>query len=174
MPDWCHVTAVKTIEVSDETYAALQQLAAQAGRAPEEILASLLALSPASAVADEPLAAWMLGPEFRGLAEPERYLALLGWMATRHATEFGEFIRAQSVGRRFLGLTRDEVVEACRQNRARQIAGTQYWAVMNLDATTRHRFLRRVLEFAGYREEVIALAATALASSATPPLARVA
>jgi predicted transposase YbfD/YdcC len=50
----------------------------------------------------------------------------LGWVSVRHSEEFAEFIRRQSGRRRFLGLTREEVVETCRHCQAREIAGTPY------------------------------------------------
>ena len=49
-----------------------------------------------------------------------------------------------------------------QRNHARQIPGTQYWAVMNIDATTRRRFVCRLLEFIGCHDETVALARHAL------------
>jgi negative modulator of initiation of replication len=147
---------VKNIEVSDEVYAALQRLATGFHRTPDEVLASLLNVPTGSPEATEPLAAFILSAEFRAkFTDADKYLAVLAWIAVRHAEEFGEFIRAQSSGRRFLGLSREEIVETCRHNQARQIDGTQYWAIMNIDTATKHRFLARVLDFIGYREAVI-------------------
>ena len=59
-------------------------------------------------------------------------------------------------------MNRDDIVEACRHNQARQIDGTQYWAIMNIDTATKRRFLGRVLDFIGYRESVIELACSTL------------
>jgi negative modulator of initiation of replication len=152
-------TAVKKIEISDEVYAALQELATGFNRTPNDVLASLLNIPTTSAEAAEPLAAFILSAEFRTkTTDADKYLGLLGWISRKHEAEFGEFIRAQSSGRRFLGLSREEIVEACRHNQARQIEGTQYWAIMNLDTATKRRFLARVLEFIGYREAVIEFA----------------
>lgn len=150
---------MKKIEISDDVYAALQDLATGFHRTPDDVLASLLNVPRASTEAAEPVAAFVLGAEFRAKAtDAEKYLALLSWIAERHKDEFGEFVRAQSNGRRFLGLSREEIVEACRHNQARQIDGTQYWAIMNLDTATKRRFLARVLEFIGYRDTVIEFA----------------
>ena len=147
---------MKHIELSDAVYAALQRLATDAGATPDEVLASLLSVPAASPEAAEPLAAFVVGAEFRTAStNDDKYLALLGWVATRHAEEFAEFIRGQSGGRRYLSMSREEIVEACRGHRARQIDGTQYWAVLNLDAATKRRFLGRLLEFIGYRDAVI-------------------
>ena len=154
---------VKHIEVSDEVYAALQELATGFHRTPDDVLASLLNIPHASSEATEPLAAFVLSVEFRAkVTDAEKYLGILGWIAERHAGEFGEFIRSQSGGRRFLSLSREEIVEACRHNQARQIDGTQYWAIMNIDTATKRRFLARVLEFIGYRETVIDFVCSAI------------
>jgi negative modulator of initiation of replication len=149
------VRAVKNIEVSDEVYTALQQLATGFHRTPDEVLSSLLNVPAASPEATEPLAAFILSPDFRAkFTDADKYLSILGWLAERHAAEFGEFIRSQSGGRRYLSLSRDEILEACRHNQARQIETTPYWAIMNIDTATKRRFLARVLEFVGYRDEV--------------------
>lgn len=154
---------MKTIDVSDEVYEALQGMATGFHRTPNEVLAALLNVPDSSPEAAEPLAAYILSAEFRALfTDADKYLALLGWVATRHPGEFGEFIRSLPGGRRFLGLSREEIVETCRHNQARQIDGTQYWAIMNLDTATKRRFLARVLEFIGYREEVIEFACAVL------------
>lgn len=152
---------MKRIEVSDEVYSALQRLATGFHRTPDEVLASLLNVSTGSPDATEPIAAYVIGPEFRAkYTDAEKYLALLSWIAARHATEFGEFIRSQPSGRRFLSLSREEIVATCRHNQARQIGGTQYWAIMNIDTATKRRFLARLLDFIGYREDVVEFVCT--------------
>lgn len=154
---------MKKIEVSDAVYAALQRLASGFHRTPDEVLSSLLNVPTATAEAAEPIAAFVLSTDFRGkFTDADKYLALLSWIAVRHAEEFAEFIRSQSGRRRFLSLSREEIVEACRHNQARQIAGTHYWAIMNIDTATKRRFLSRVLEFIGYRDDIIEFACGAI------------
>jgi len=80
----------------------------------------------------------------------------------RHAEEFGEFIRAQSGGRRYLSMSREEIVEACRHNQAGRSTARNTGPIMNIDTATKRRFLARVLEFIGYRDAVIELACSAL------------
>lgn len=147
---------MKNIEVSDEVYAALQKLATGFHRTPGEMLEALLHVPAFSPEAPEPLAAFVVSVEFRAkVTDTDKYLALLSWVAARHAEEFGEFIRSLPGGRRYLSLSREEILAVCRHNQARQIDGTQYWAIMNLEAATKRRFLARLLEFIGYRDEVI-------------------
>jgi len=147
---------VKNIEVSDEVYAALQRLATGFHRTPDDVLASLLNVPHASPESAEPLAALVLSAEFRAkFTDADKYLGILAWIAERHTAEFGEFIRGQTGGRRYLSMSREEILETCRHNQARRIDGTQYWAIMNIDTATKRRFLARVLEFIGYREAVI-------------------
>ncbi len=154
---------VKNIEISDEVYAALQALATGFHRTPDDVLAALLNVPHASPEAAEPIAAFVLSAEFRAKnTDADKYLAILGWLAERHAGEFGEFIRSQSGGRKFLSLSREEILETCRHNQARQIDGTQYWAIMNIDTPTKRRFLARVFEFIGYRDTVIEFVCSAI------------
>jgi negative regulator of replication initiation len=154
---------MKRIDVGDEVYNALQKLANGFNQTPDAVLANLLNVQNAPRHAADPLAAFLLSPEFRGkFTDADKYLSILGWISARHSGEFNEFIRAQSGGRRYLGLNRDEIVEACRHNQARQITGTPYWAIMNIDTATKRRFLSRVLEFTGYREEIIEFACNSI------------
>ncbi len=147
---------MKQIEISEEVYAALQKLANGFNQTPDAVLASLLNLSSAPRGAADPLAAYVVSQDFRGkFTDADKYLAILGWVAARHSGEFGEYIRSQTAGRRYLSMSREEILETCQHNQARQIAGTPYWAIMNIDTATKRRFLARVLEFTGYREEII-------------------
>jgi negative modulator of initiation of replication len=52
-------------------------------------------------------------------------------------------------------LGRDEVQEIRARNQARQIPGTHYWAVMTIEAATKARFVRRLLEFVGCHDETV-------------------
>lgn len=154
---------MKKIEISEQVYEALQNLATGFHRTPDEVLASLLNLPDAAPDAAEPIAAFILSPEFRSkFTDAEKYLGLLGWLADRHPADFAEFIRSLETGRRYLGLSREEVLETCRHNQARQIDGTCYWAIMNLDTPTKRRFLARVMEFVGYRESAVEFACAAI------------
>jgi negative regulator of replication initiation len=155
--------SVKNIEVSDDVYTVLQQLATGFHRTPDDVLASLLEIPRASPEAAEPLAAFVLSAEFRAkFTDADKYLGILAWVAERHAAEFGEFILSQTSGRRYLSRSREEILETCRHNQARQIDGTQYWAIMNIDTATERRFLARVLEFIGYRDAVIEFTCSAI------------
>lgn len=147
---------MKEIQVTEEVYDALKRLTSDFHQSPNDVLASLLGLPVVTSDSTEPLVAFISSAEFRAkFTDADKYLALLGWIAARHASEFQEFILSLSQGRRYLSMTREEILEQCRHNQARQIPGTHYWAIMNIDTPTKRRFLSRVLEFAGYRDELI-------------------
>ena len=149
---------MKNIEVSDEVYETLKGLTTGFHQSPNDVLAALLNLPASPTAANEPLIGFVLSAEFRAkFTDADKYLAILSWLAARHASDFNEFILSLShsaSGRRYLGLSREEIVEQCRHNQARPIPGTHYWAIMNIDTATKRRFLSRVLDFIGYREEV--------------------
>jgi negative modulator of initiation of replication len=150
---------MKNIEVSDEVYEELKKLTTDFHQSPNDVLTAMLNLGVSPSAVTEPLIAYLLGSEFRTkFTDADKYLAILGWTAAQHASDFKEFIVSLSgspSGRRYLGLSREEIVEQCRHNQARQIPGTHYWAIMNIDTATKRRFLSRVLEFIGYREEIV-------------------
>lgn len=112
---------------------------------------------------DESLVLFLGGPEFLALTGPtERYLALLSWCATSCHRDFAEFILHQESGHRYLMLTPDEVQEVRAHNHARQIDGTQFWAVMTIDPKSQRRFVRRLLEFIGCHDQTVTEACRAL------------
>jgi negative regulator of replication initiation len=150
---------VKKIEVSDDVYETLKRLTTDFHQSPNDVLAALLNVGIAPSASDEPLIGFLMGAEFRTkFTDADKYLSILGWIADKHGSEFNEFIMSLSAwpsGRRYLGMTREEIVEQCRHNQARQIPNTHYWAIMNIDTATKRRFLARVLEFIGYREYIV-------------------
>lgn len=157
---------MKNLELSDETYAALQRLAAAKNVSPNELLAALL-LEGRPRLDGDSLLFLLVGAEFRALADPtERYLALLAWCARNHASDFADFISHQESGHRYLMLSPDEIQEVRERNHARQINGTQFWAVMTIDPDSKRRFVRRLLEFIGCRDGTVIEACRALGLTA--------
>jgi negative modulator of initiation of replication len=156
---------MKQIEVSEQVYDALKRLTSDFHQSPNDVLAALLNLpAPLSGeAAREPLLAYLVSPEFRAkFTDADKYLAILSWVAARDPADFHEFILSLDSRRRYLGRSREEILAQCRHNQARQIPGTPFWAIMNLDTATKRRFLSRVLDFAGYREEVIDVVCSAI------------
>ena len=114
-------------------------------------------------LAGDTLLCHLASEEFTRLADPvDRYLDLLAWCARHYAADFADFISCQESGRRYLSLNRDEFNEVRAHNRARQIDGTPFWAVMTIDDATRSRFVRRLLEYIGCHDETVAHACHAL------------
>jgi negative modulator of initiation of replication len=167
---------MKKIDVSDDVFDALKRLTSDFNQSPNDVLATLLNIGPVPSESDAPLVGFLLGSEFRAkFTDADRYLAILGWIAARHGSEFNEYILSLSAspgGRRYLGLSREAIVEQCRHNQAREIPDTHYWAIMNIDTATKRRFLSRVLEFIGYREDVVELVCSVIGSR--QPLRRIA
>lgn len=158
--------SMKTVELSDETYTALQDLAAAKNLTLDELLAALIQERRSSLVGDN-LFLFLMGDEFRALIDPtQRYLAVLAWCASNHASDFGEFILHQESSRRYLMLSGDEIQEVRARNHARQIGGTQFWAVMTIDSRSKRRLVRRLLEFIGCRDETVGEACRALGLAA--------
>ncbi|MFI5337397.1 MAG: hypothetical protein ACHQ5A_11470 [Opitutales bacterium] len=148
---------MRTVVLSEEAYTALERLAADWRQPAAEVLETLLGAGP-SPEADG-LLFHLLGAEFAAQTDPEeRYLGLLAWIARHHAADFSSFLSRQDSARRYLLLDRDEVNAIRASHPARQIDGTPYWAVMGLEAATRRRFVRRLLEFIGCHDETVALA----------------
>jgi len=151
---------MKTVELTDETHAALERLAAARKQTVEELLA---ALAREPGLEGDSLLLFLRSADFTALSDPtERYLALLAWCARNHASDFADFISHQESGYRYLFMSREEFDEVRTHNRARQIDGTQFWAVMTIGPGTRRRFVRRLLEFIGCHDETVTEACRAL------------
>ena len=145
---------MKHVELSDEAYAALQELAAAKKLLPSEVLATLLGTG--KPMSGDHLLFYLISAEFTALSgQTERYLALLAWVAKHYACDFADFISHQESARRYLMLSREEVNDVRSHNHARQIDGTQFWAVMSIDDATKARFVRRLLEFIGCHDETV-------------------
>ena len=158
---------MKEVELSDAAYAALLRLAAAKNLSPAEVLATMLG-GERPPLAGDHLLFFLAGAEFTAQPDPTaRYLALLAWVARNYACDFADFISHQESGRRYLMLNRDEVNEVRSHNHAQQLAGTQYWAVMTIDDTTKRRFVCRLLEFIGCHDETVTAACRGLGLSET-------
>ena len=152
----------KLVELNDETYAALQRLAVAKNLSPAEVIAAMVGDSRPPLGGDH-LLFYLTSAGFPAATDrTERYLALLAWCATNYATDFADFISHQDSGRRYLAWNRDEINEARARNHARQIDGTQFWAVMTIDDATRRRFVCRLLEFIGCHDETVVQACRSL------------
>ena len=159
---------MKEVELSDEAYRALLQLAAAKNLTPAEVLATMLR-DDRPPLAGDNLLFFLTRAEFTAQPDPAaRYLALLSWLARNYACDFADFISHQESGRRYLMLSRDEVNAVRSHNHAVQLAGTQYWAVMTIDDATKRRFVCRLLEFIGCHDETIAHACRALGLADAP------
>ena len=160
---------MKNVELSDEAYTALQRLAAAKNLTPDALLAAMLQAGRPPLGGDN-LLFYLAGAEFAALSDPtERYLALLAWAAKNYACDFADFISHQESCLRYLMLNREEIQEVRARNHARQIDGTQFWAVMTIDQPTKRRFVCRLLEFIGCHDETVAEACRALGLGAAEP-----
>jgi negative modulator of initiation of replication len=160
-------SAMKSVELSDDAYEALERLASAKQLSPAELISSLLGAG--RPLTGDHLLFFLTGTEFAKQHDPiERYLALLAWVARNYACDFGDFVSQQHNARRYLMLSRDEVNQIRTHNHARQIDGTQFWAVMAIDTPTRARFVRRLLEFIGCHDETVAQAISAIGLDGTP------
>ncbi|WP_438481403.1 hypothetical protein [Oleiharenicola lentus] len=153
---------MKHVELSEAAYDALMRLAAAKNISPADLLTSLLGAERPPLAGDN-LLFFFASLEFAAQSDSTaRYLALLSWVAKHYACDFADFIAHQDSGRRYLMLSRQEFHHVRTHNHATQIAGTQYWAVLNIDDSTKRRFVCRMLEFIGCHDETIAHACRAL------------
>ena len=146
---------MRTLELSDDAFAALERLAAAKNLTPADIIAAMVS-EGRPPIGGDNLLFFLVSREFTAVTDPaERYLALLAWVAQNYAYDFADFISHQDSALHYLMLGRDEVQEIRARYQARQIPGSQYWAVMSIDDTTKARFVRRLLEFVGCHDETV-------------------
>ncbi len=122
----------------------------------ESVIASLLRTSGGKLIGN-PLYAFTRSETFRSCVnDAERYLTLLAKIHEMHPKEFMGFVAGQKLRRRYFGLSREEVCKASRHNQAKQIPNSKYWAIMNIDTATKRRFLKRLLVYIDYPDEMVA------------------
>ncbi|MBK1876366.1 hypothetical protein [Pelagicoccus mobilis] len=122
----------------------------------ESVIEGLLATSGGQLVGD-PFYAFTQSKVFRALnTDADRYLALLSKLHEMHGPDFRDFIAAQNLKRRYFGNSKEEVCSASQYNQAREIPNSKYWAIMNIDKSTKRRFLRRLLIYIGYEDAMVA------------------
>ena len=103
---------MKKIELDDDVYDALRKLTTDFHQTPNDVLAALLQVGAPSAESDEPLVGFLLGSEFRAkFTDADKYLAILSWIASKHAQEFKEYIHSLSGGT----ADRENDNKGCRQ-----------------------------------------------------------
>ena len=159
---------MKRVELSDEAYATLQQLAAAKNLSPAGVIDAMLTAGRPPLAGDN-LLFFLTSAEFAAQADATgRYLALLAWCAKNYAGDFADFISHQESGLHYLMFNREEINETRARNHARQIDGTQFWAVMAIDDTAKRRFVCRLLEYIGCHDETVAHACRALGLAETP------
>ncbi len=121
----------------------------------ETVISSLLKTSGGKLIGN-PLYAFTCSKDFRVYAnDADRYLALLAKIHELHPEEFMGFVAGQRLRRRYFGLSKDEVCQASRHNQARRIPSSKYWAIMNIDTPTKRRFLKRLLIYIDYPDEMV-------------------
>lgn len=145
------------LDLTPETQKRLSRIALERGCSVDELVGSVLdSVETDAELQRDPLIAYTLSTEFRAkFSDADRYISILAWVAAHYPAEFNDLIEHLGSGRRYLGMTAEQIRETCRHNQARQIPGTHFWAIMNLDTSTKRRFLRRLLIFVGARDEVI-------------------
>lgn len=152
---------MKTVELSDETYATLERIAAERNLTIEGALVALLRGGVSSE--EDALTRFLKERDFLSVEDlGERYLKLLSWCALNHPSDFADFISHQESGRRYLILSPDEVDEVRARNQARQLDGTPFWAVTTIGNENKLRFVRRLLEFIGCHDQTVRVALQAL------------
>lgn len=159
---------MKNVELTDEAYELLQRLAAAKQLAPSDLVAALLGAG--RPLCGDHLLFHLTSGKFSALSDPaERYLALLAWVAEHYAADFADFISHQSSAQRYLMLSPSDVNSIRQQHLVRQIDGTHYWAVMNIDHAMKRRFVQRLLEFIGCHDETVTEALHVLALTPERP-----
>lgn len=159
---------MKKVELSDEAYATLQQLADAKNLTPAGVIDAMLS-ADRPPLAGDSLLFFFASPGFLSQADPtERYLTLLAWCAKNYAGDFADFISHQESGLHYLMFSREEINETRARNQARQIDGTQFWAVMAINDAAKRCFVCRLLEYIGCHDETVAHACRVLGLAEAP------
>lgn len=146
---------MRSVAVSPDVYAVLHRLALTYQLTPAQVLAAIVTPPGVAESRSDLIVNVLLQPEFHAQLGDERYVSILTWLAHRHASEFGYYLRRDPRSRRYITATPDELRRFRRERITRPLSGTRYWAVLNLRSGGKRRFLRRLLGYIGYQSPLV-------------------
>ena len=162
---------MKTIEVSDDTYAALEAQVKGFGDSAEKVIRRLLQKSdaysnsrPARAVTTA-LGSFVSSNEFKHQNGKGRYLALLGFL---HRAAPGKFDQLDGLRRgKRVQLSRDhlKIERSGKSTFPEQIPGTPFWALTNLSNRSKRDVVFSAFSKLGYSDDDIRVAVQSIPDS---------
>lgn len=162
---------MKTIEMSDETYAALEAQVRGFGDTPEKVILRLLQKSdaysrsgPAHAVTSS-LGAFVSRNEFKHLNGKGRYLSLLTFLY-REAPE--KFVQLDGLrrGRRIqISRAAAQIEGSGKSTFPEQIPDTPFWALTNLSNRSKRDVIFSAFSKLGYKDDDIRVAVQSIPDS---------
>ena len=162
---------MKTIEVSDETYAALEAEVRGFKQTPETVIRRLLsdarraikpegwpAQLPPFESADFNLEGFICSAEFSGKAAKEKYLSLLEFLWREKSERFTELTYLKFGKRVQVATSREKIEQSGRSTKPEAIGKSGYWALTNLSNRSKRDVLARCMQKLGYTTAEVRLA----------------
>ena len=120
---------------------------------------------PIHPVANGSLASFVQTPEYRVLSGINKYLAVLGWLYKNRPNEFVRIENYQRGNRVYFGKSRRQVEDSGENIAAKQIPGTNTWALSTLDNRTKRNLLADVLQLCNLQSDEINIVTDTISDS---------
>lgn len=106
---------------------------------------------------------WVKSPRF--LAETTslgRFMCLLSFLYEKHSEEFESVLGLTGRKRRYFARSREELEENGTSVFPKQVAGSPYWVVTNLETAKKRQLVESILRMLGYGGADIRIASSAI------------
>lgn len=158
---------MKTIEVEDDVYEHILRKSKFIGEGATSILRRELGMEKAGADAspqDAALSAYLQTPAFLlTTTATDRYLAVLGHAHSQDKEKFGVLFTLPGGNKRvYFAKSQKEILDSGTSTHPRQIPGTKFWALTNMDTKQKKERLSVALRALGYGTGVVAEALKSL------------
>lgn len=172
-------STVRTIEVSDETYAALEAAVAGFDETPESVIRRLL--PPASRLGaswfadNDPTSSALQrrinSQDFLGKTAKEKYLALLEFLHQEKPQEFAALVHMKFGKRVQIATSPHQIVNSGRSTKPEKVGATGFWALTNLSNRSKRDVIARAMQKLGYANADQRLAVSSIPDTHPSPSA---
>jgi len=159
---------MKTIEIEDVVYSALEERVQGFGEKPNDVIKRLLAgidgqksygsgtvSSERPSTTKSPILGLVESPEYRRGKAKDRYFDVLRFIYQENPQQFEKLEGFRKGSRVQISKTPSEIRQSGRHTYPQQLDGTPFWVMTNLSNERKQTLLEDIMRFLGYPEEII-------------------
>ena len=159
---------MKTIEIEDTVYSALEQRIQRFGEKPNDVIRRILAdtdrqkangngavSAKRPTVEHSPLLDFVESAEYRRGKAKDRYFQVLRFIYQANPQQFEKLEGFRKGSRIQISKNATEISQSGRHTNPQRLDGTPFWVMTNLSNERKQTLLRDIMQFLGYTEQTI-------------------